>query len=295
MDLLVIGAGGLLGSNVVAEGVRRDHSVTGTYHSSVPSLDVTLERLDIRDEETFHTLLDTYRPDAVVNCAARTDVDACEEDEEAAFEVNGKAPGRLATACRDSGCRFVHISTDYVFDGDADTPYSETAATEPVQIYGASKLEGERMVWEADAGALITRLSFIWGWHQATDVLTGFPAWVRNRLVSSDSTALFTDQSVTPSRAGQAAATILDLVASDHAGTFHVTSRSCVTPYQFGIELCEYFDASPELLEKGSMSAVNRSAVRPSYTCLDVSKVEKALGRKQPTLEADLAAVADLL
>lgn len=294
MDLLVLGAGGLLGSNVVAEGARRGHSVTGTYHSSVPSLDVTLEQLDIREEDTFRSLLDTYQPDTVVNCAAMTDVDACEEDEEAAFEVNGRAPGVLATACLDYGCRFVHVSTDYVFDGEAETPYSETAATEPVQVYGASKLEGERTVRGTETGALIPRLSFVWGWHRATDEMTGFPAWIRNRLDVGDSIPLFTDQYVTPSRAGRAAATILDLVAVDQSGLFHVASRSCVSPYQFGIQLCRLLDASPELLDEESMTAVDRPASRPSYTCLDVSKIEQMLNRPQPTLEADLAAVADL-
>lgn len=294
MDLLVVGAGGLLGSNVVAEGAGRGHTVTGTYHSSVPALDVTLEQLDIRDEETFRFLLDTYQPDAVVNCAAMTDVDACEADTEAAFEVNGNAPGTLATVCRNHSCRFVHVSTDYVFDGEVETPYTEMAAPDPVQVYGDSKRNGERRVQDADVEALITRLSFVWGCHRATNELTGFPAWVRDRLTAGESTPLFTDQFVTPSRAGQAAATILDLVASDHAGHFHVASRSCVSPYQFGTRLCEHFDASLELLEEGSKRAVDRPASRPSYTCLDVSKVEGALDRPQPTLEADLAAVADL-
>lgn len=297
MDLLVLGAGGLLGSNVVATALGRDQdrAVAGTYHSAAPALDIPLAQLDIRDTDAVEATLETYQPDVVVNCAAMTDVDACETAPERARAVNGRAPGRLAARCADRGIAMVHVSTDYVFDGERDTPYDETATPNPLQVYGDSKRRGERAVLDAAPDALVSRLSFVWGIHRGTGTLTGFPAWVRDRLAAGEATPLFTDQHVTPSRAGAAAATVLDLLAHGADGLVHVAARSCVTPYEFGQLLCEHLDADETLVERGSQAAVDRAAARPRYTCLDVSTVERLLDRPQPTLEEDVAAVAPSL
>ena len=294
MNVLVLGAGGLLGSNVVVAARDRGHAVAGTYHSTRPAFDVPLARLDVRDRNAFRSLLDEHDPEAVVNCAAMTDVDACEANPEEAFAVNGRAPGRLAAICSDREMAFVHVSTDYVFDGTADDPYDESSTPNPVQVYGESKLEGEHAVRDAYEEALLVRLSFVWGQHRSTDDLTGFPAWLRERLAAGESTPLFTDQHVTPSRAGAAATTILDLLETDRSGTFHVASRSCVTPHEFGTALCARLGADETLLETGRQADVDRPASRPRYTCLDVGKAETTLGRSQPTLEADLDAVSSL-
>lgn len=295
MDILVLGAAGLLGSNVVETASTRGWTVTGTYHSSRPSLDVPLSQLDIRSRDTFQSVLDEYNPDAVVNCAALTDVDRCEDAPAEAFAVNGRAPGDLAACCAQREVEFVHVSTDYVFDGKAAVPYVESASPNPIQVYGKSKLEGERAVREAYGDAVVVRLSFVWGQHQSTGDLTGFPAWLRDRLTAGETTPLFTDQHVTPSRAGAAAATILALLDSGCNDVFHLAARSCVTPYEFGSKLCSWIGADESLIEAGVQADVDRPAPRPQYTCLDVEKVEAELDRHQPTLDADLKAVASLL
>lgn len=292
MRVIVIGASGLLGSNVVATAHERNWEVIGTYHSSSPEFDVSLSELDVCDEERFGTLLDSHDPDAVVNCAAMTDVDECERNPDRAREVNGRAPRRLARKCDESDVRFVHVSTDYVFDGDAETPRRESDETGPIQVYGESKLEGERSVLEVHSTPMVIRPSFIYGVHRATDELAGFPRWVRDRLVANESTPLFTDQWITPTRAGQAAKALLDLLSREETGLFHVASRSCVTPHQFGEVLGRHVTDSEGSLVESSMSDLSRPADRPAYTCLNVDKVESTLGRPQPTLEEDVDAIA---
>ncbi|MFC7194875.1 SDR family oxidoreductase [Halosimplex aquaticum] len=269
--------------------------VHGTVRSPPDRAPVALSRLDIRDADRAAALLDERAPDLVVNCAAMTDVDGCERDPDRARAVNGEAPGALAAACADRGIPFVHVSTDYVFDGRDGSPYDESADPNPLQAYGESKLAGERAVADAGGDSLVVRLSFVYGTHGFTGELTGFPAWVRGKLAAGESVPLFTDQHVTPSRAGQAAATVLDLADAGEWGTVHVASRSCLTPYEFGRLLADRLDADPTLVEEGSMDDIEREATRPRDTCLDVSRVERALGCPQPTADEDLAAIDDAL
>ncbi|WP_276272952.1 dTDP-4-dehydrorhamnose reductase [Haloarcula litorea] len=293
MRFLVLGANGLLGSNVLKECQFKEHDIVGTYHTSPPDIGVPCHELDIRDESGTATLLDEMAPDLVVNCAAMTDVDGCESDPEAAMAINGTAPGMVASACADRDIDFVHVSTDYVFEGVDGSPYREDAPPDPIQVYGESKLAGERAVREQHPDPIIVRLSFVYGVHGGNGALTGFPAWVRDRLDASEEVPLFTDQAVTPTRAGQAAATLLDLSQVIQTGTYHVACRSCVSPYEFGEQICELMGTSPALLNEGSMADVDRPAKRPKETCLSVETVESALGRPQPTLAEDLEQIAE--
>ena len=295
MRLLVVGANGLLGTNVVRAGQRRGWNTRGTYHSTRPPFDIPLTQFDLREYDSFDDILTEHDPDVVVNCAAMTDVDGCETNPEQANVLNGDASGGLAAHCDTNGVEFVHVSTDYVFNGTKREPYSESADTNPVQVYGESKLAGEQAVTEETTEPLIARLSFVWGIHQGSEDLTGFPAWVRDRLLSGEDVPLFADQWVTPTRAGQAAETLLDLIEQDAIGLFHIACSSCVTPYEFGEVIADYVGSNEELLSEGSMDDVKRDATRPTYSCLNVGKVESELGRPQPTLREDVETVWDAL
>ena len=291
MRLLVVGANGLLGSNVVHAAQQREWDVCGTYHSTQPDFPMPLTQFDLQTHEDFEAILTEFTPDVVVNCAAMTDVDACERDPETARILNGTAPASLARQCAARDVAFVHISTDYIFDGASRQPYLETAAPNPIQVYGKSKLTGEQAVREEHPTALVARLSFVWGIHRHHDELTGFPAWVRGQLQEGTEVPLFTDQWLTPTRAGAAATTLLELIERDVSGLFHVACQSCVTPYEFGVEIAEIGGYDTARLTESSLGDVERDARRPGYSCLDVSNIESTLDRPQPTLQADLDAV----
>lgn len=289
--MIVLGAAGLLGSNVVKHAIQHDEEVVGTYHSSKPSIPDTVENVDLRDYDQIIDVLEAYPSGPVINCAAMTDVDECERDPDRASAINAKAPRKIAAKCAEMGRTIVHISTDYVFDGTAESPYVESASTNPIQEYGRSKKAGDQAVRKEATSFLIVRPSFVYGIHNATGELTGFPAWVKSQLESGTNVPLFTDQHVSPTRAGQCAATILELLKMKVTGTVHVASRSCVTPYQFGQLVRKQIDAPATLLAEGSMDDLERQAPRPAYTCLDVSHVTQLLGRQQPTIESDLARI----
>jgi len=291
MRLLVTGANGLLGSTLVRQATVAGHSTIAAYHSTEPGIGTEQVQLDITDEKAVERIIGQSDVDAVVNCAAMTDVDGCETATDEAQAVNAVAPERLAERASEQNAQFVHVSTDYVFDGEADTPYTPDAEPAPVQVYGRTKLAGERTVLNTHPEAFVPRLSFVYGRHGATDELTGFPAWVRDQLQAGESVPLFTDQWVTPTRAGQAATTILDALDAKLSGRAHVAARSCVTPFEFGERLAQELDADASLLAQGSTEDIDRTAERPSYTCLDVSKIETALDRAQPTFREDLKAL----
>jgi len=291
VSVLIIGANGLVGSSLVRTCLSQGIDVSGSYHTDCPAFDVELFELDIRDTERIREIVVTVAPDAVVNCAAYTDVDGCEENPALARAINAEAPGVLAEVCADRGIPFVHLSTDYVFDGEADAPYSEDNEPNPIQVYGETKLEGERQVFDAELDPIICRLSFVWGRHGATGDLEGFPAWVLDRARNEVSVPLFVDQYVTPTRAGYAANVVLELLEEDVEGVFHVASRDCVTPYEFGRVVIESTgEGNLRLLGKGSLDNVDRSAPRPVYTCLTTTRTATSISSERPVLTDEVSA-----
>jgi len=286
VETLVVGASGLVGGNVLATA----DDAAGTYHTTAPDLDAPSLRLDITDADHVRRVVEGTAPDLVVNCAAMTDVDVCQRHPDRAWAVNATAAGMLADAAATIGATLVQFSTDYVFDGDHDEPYPEDAPIDPQQVYGQTKLAGERVVRQHHPSPLILRLSFVHGIDRNTGDIAGFPAWVRDRLSGNNEVPLFNDQHVTPTRAGQAANVALELADRDISGTVHVAARSCVTPFEFGVAVVEALGSDATRLACGSVEDVDRAAPRPRYTCLDVGRVERLLDRPQPTLVEDLGA-----
>ena len=122
--------------------------VSGTYHSTKPLFDIPLTQFDLREHATFDEVLNEHDPNVVVNCAEMTDVNDCEKNPDMAATLNGDTPGKLAAHCEIHNISFVHISTDYVFDGDSRDAYVELDKPAPKQAYGKSKLIGEETVTE---------------------------------------------------------------------------------------------------------------------------------------------------
>ena len=150
--IVVLGAGGRLGAALVRE-YARDFEVVGFNHA----------QLDLGAPEQLRATLADLDFDALINAAAQTNVDRCETHPEEAFALNAEAPRMLAAICRAKKARFIHISTDYVFDGEKREPYTEEDEARPISVYGESKREGERRALEANDRALIVRVSWVFG------------------------------------------------------------------------------------------------------------------------------------
>ena len=256
MRLLVTGSNGQLGSELVNLYAGRDGDEV---------LGVDLPNVDITDSESVAAVFASFSPDVVINCAAWTDVDAAEENEEAAFVVNAEGPRILAEACRDTGAWLVQISTDYVFSGDATEPYAEDAEPDPRSAYGRTKLAGERAVQQELPNAYyIVRTAWLYGREGSNFVKTML------RLEQERETIEVVDDQIgQPTYAGDLAAQIVALVdARPPVGIFHGTNSGEVFWHGFAQEIFRLIGADAKRVRAVTSEQFVRPAPRPAYSVL---------------------------
>ncbi len=206
MKLLVVGAYGMLGREVVAAAGAAGHTV----------IERDVDSIDIVDAEFTTDVVTGDAPDVVVNCAAFTDVDGAEDQEDVALEVNGDGAGNLAAAAAAAGARIIHLSTDYVFPGDAAEPYVESDVTGPRTAYGRTKLAGEIAVARANPNHAIARTSWLFGAHGKNFVDT-----ILRLATDRDTLQVVDDQEGCPTWAGHLAPALITLAEGDATGIFH--------------------------------------------------------------------------
>jgi dTDP-4-dehydrorhamnose reductase len=253
---LVLGAGGMLGHDLVAElSTMDDVELTATTRSTV----------DIRDEVAVRKAVDGQ--DVVLNATAWTDVDGAEADPDGALAVNGSAVGLIARACADAGARLLHVSTDYVFPGDATSPYPEDAPTDPINAYGRSKLAGEEHVLATPNGYVV-RTAWLYGEHGNNFVKTML------KLAQTKPTLdVVDDQRGQPTWSADVAARIADLGTAlgrgeGARGIFHATSSGEASWYELAREVFLLIGADPARVRPTSSAAFPRPAPRPAYSAL---------------------------
>lgn len=254
MKLVVTGAGGQLGRDVVlhAESVGDD----------VIALD--REALDITDPVAVRELLASVRPDAVINAAGYTAVDACETNQATAFAVNADAVGHLSAACELVGAHLVHVSTDYVFDGTSNRPYREDDATNPQSVYGRSKLAGEIA---AGPAAAIVRTSWVCGEHGDNMV----KLVLRLAANPDQQLAFVDDQRGHPTFTADLAPALRRLAVDRRSGIHHVTNQGAVSWYEFVREILAAAGDDPDRVRPIATAELEppRPAQRPANSVLD--------------------------
>lgn len=255
MRVLVLGAGGQLGRELVQLGA------TGLSRAEC----------DIAGHGAAESALRQHRPEAVINCAAWTKVDLAETEREAAFRANAVGPGLLAAACRDAGVFLVHVSTDYVFDGSATAPIPESAPTNPIGVYGASKLAGEEAVREACERHAIVRTSWLYGQDGPNFVLTML------RLgAEREELRVVGDQRGAPTWTGHLAPALLRLVERDAPGTYHLSNSGETTWADFAAAIMDAAHLRAQVTPI-TTAEYGAPAPRPAYSLLD-NAAWRALG-----------------
>jgi dTDP-4-dehydrorhamnose reductase len=253
MRVLITGAGGQVGTELVDVFSAGGHTVAGFTHAG----------LDITNRDAVRASIAEFHPEVIVHSAAWTAVDACEEDPDRAFAVNAMGTRFIAEAARLVGAPVHYISTDYVFDGTKESPYVEWDEPNPQSVYGKSKLAGER---ELDDGSTVIRTSWVCGFHGPNMVKTIL------RLAAQHETLSFVDdQRGCPTFADDLAAKILELVEGRHTGIFHVTNQGSVSWYEFAQAVLIATEGDPQRVLPISTADLQppRPAPRPANSVLD--------------------------
>jgi dTDP-4-dehydrorhamnose reductase len=264
MRLLITGAAGMLGLDVQAEAAAAGHETV-----SLPRAE-----LDITDFEAVAEAVARARVDAVINCAAYTDVDGAQDEAGAAVAhaVNGAGAGHVAAAAAQSGAWVVHVSSDYVFDGAKRTPYAESDPTNPASIYGASKLAGERAVAaSAPVSHTTVRSSWLFGAGGAC-----FPAAMLRLAGERDSLAVVDDQVGCPTFTGHLASALVDLAATPQPplGVVHVAAEGECSWYEFAIEIFARTGSAVSVSPIDTAS-FGRPAPRPAYSVMRTERGDR--------------------
>jgi dTDP-4-dehydrorhamnose reductase len=220
--VLITGGGGQLASDLEVQ-LRTNAEVVAPSRAD----------LDITDDAAVRTAFDDVRPTVVYNCAAFHNVEVCEREEDRAFEVNARAVKRLATCCAELGARFVHLSTNYVFDGAANQPYGENELPTPRSIYAISKLAGEHAALAYAPGALVVRSAGLYGLHGSASKGGNFVTRMIGRARDQGALKVVADQRLTPTFTSDLAVGILAAVEAGVTGTLHLTNSGATTWHGF--------------------------------------------------------------
>jgi len=272
MKVLVTGAFGQLGSEVVSCFRRQGHAVVAPAKRDLNLL---------RHDQITHTVA-THKPDWVINCAAYTQVDKAESEAATAFRINRDGAECLAQAVARYGGRLLQVSTDYVFDGLQERPYRETDATAPKSVYGRSKLAGEQAVLAALPGAIVLRTAWVYGVRGRNFVKTML------RLAATGQTLrVVDDQKGTPTAAADIAQAIAGLTNCDSSGVFHFTAAGETTWYGFAVAILEEasrigFRVRTQTVVPISTAEYPVPAARPACSVLDTAKIQPCLDKPAP-------------
>jgi dTDP-4-dehydrorhamnose reductase len=284
MKLLITGASGLLGINLALEAMR-EHEVYGVDRGKLKSPPFPVSKANFFDRDAFVPALDAVQPDWVINCAALANLDECEKHPDQAKILNTDLPRELAAACAMRNTKFIHLSTDAVFDGTNEGAYTEADEPNPQGVYSQTKLEGERAVQEANPQAIIARVNFF-GWS-----LSGYRSlgeFFVNNLSKGNTVNGFTDVIFCPMWVNHLAQTLVAMLQKDLHGLYHVVGAQPMNKYQFGVEVARKFGLRESLISPQSVERSSLTAKRSHNLWLSVHKLSTDLGCPLPEFSTGL-------
>jgi dTDP-4-dehydrorhamnose reductase len=285
MKLLIIGASGLLGINLAMEALR-EHEIVGVDRGKLKSAPFPMFNIDLPDREAVDSVLDGTRPDWLVNCAAMTNLEVCEQHPEEARTVNVDIPAQLASLAAERGIRFVHISTDAVFDGEKKNAYTEDDPPNPRGVYSQTKLDGEHAVLTVSPEAIVARVNFF-GWSLSNRHSLG--EFFVNNLREGKNVHGFTDIIFCPILVNVTARLLLEMLEKNLSGLYHVVGTRPMSKYQFGVEIARTFGLREDLISPRSVLQSGLTVRRSPNLQLSTHKLSTDLGHEIPAFSTGLA------
>jgi dTDP-4-dehydrorhamnose reductase len=300
-SLAIVGAGGVLGAKLVEQALsQQDGPVYAYTHAATPAIPaaawprVIWQPLDIADAGAVAAALAQALPHTVINSAAMTNVDACETRRAEALAANGAGPRHLAEACVRLGARLIHVSTDYVFPGDDQSPgpYEEDAPVQPINYYGWTKLEGERAVAQVCDGRvpwLVARTALVYG--HLPGGRTNFVTWLVGELRSGRRVRIVKDQVNTPTLADDLAAVLLRLADTGAAGVIHAAGPDLLARDAWARAIAAYYGLDAGLIDVTTTAALGQPARRPLRSGLRSRRADEWAGIPLHGVRAGLEAL----
>lgn len=288
--VLVTGASGLLGLNFCLQmypmlsvvGVRHTHELKKAPFLTLSS--------DLAEDGALEKLLDNVQPDILIHCAALANLDSCEADPDLARRVNAFLPGKLAVLSARHHFKLVHISTDAVFDGTRPG-YTEEDEPHPLGVYAATKLEGERLVLEADNRAIVARVNF-YGW--SLNGRRSLAEWFISNLSVGTPVKGFTDVHFCPLMVNDLVDILWQMTEQDLSGLYHVLSPEGLSKFEFGQRLAEKFDLKADLISPSSWKEASLKAARANDLRLSTTKLAAVLKKPLPDINSGIQRFHDL-
>lgn len=281
-NILVTGANGQLG---------KEMQVIAAAYPDYNFLFVTKEDLPIDKTAAVKNYFSNHVIDVCVNCAAYTAVDKAETESEKAFVINGDAVGNLAALCKEKKALFIHIATDYVFDGTATVPYKEDHPVKPVNAYGASKLKGEELALQYNPASIIIRTSWVY-----SSFGNNFVKTMLRLMKERESINVVEDQQGCPTYAADLAAAIMEIISGENVtpGIYNFANHGIINWYQFAVAIKELTESNC-IVNPIPTSQYPTPAKRPAYSVMDTTKIRQTFNVVIPEWKESLKKCLQLL
>ncbi|MEQ9165836.1 MAG: SDR family oxidoreductase [Fulvivirga sp.] len=296
MRILITGSNGLLGQKLIKLLCDEEVEVIATSRGSnrLPNDgQYQYESLDIVNQQQVLDVVSKYKPDVIINTAAMTNVDQCETEKEACWELNVNAVKYLIEACEVTGTHLLHVSTDFIFDG-SHGPLTEEEAPNPISYYGESKLAAEKLVIESKIKWSIARTVLVYG--IAHDMSrSNIVLWVKNSLEAGKGINVVNDQWRTPTLAEDLAMGCYLIASQSATGIYNISGEELMTPYDIAIKTAEYFQLDKSLISETDGSKFSQPAKRPPKTGFIIDKAKTKLGYSPNSFEDGLKVLASQL
>ncbi|MDA0193446.1 MAG: NAD(P)-dependent oxidoreductase [Bacteroidetes bacterium] len=295
MKVLITGANGLLGQKLIQLALKNNDKVIAT--SKGPDRNICANyiysELDITCKNQVSEIASKHQPDVIINTAAMTNVDQCETDKKECWALNVEAVSHLVTICQEHSIKLIHISTDFIFDGE-NGPYDEQAIPNPLSYYGESKLAGEKIVEASNLNWAIARTVLVYGIVNKI-IRSNIVLWVKNSLEQGKHLKIVDDQWRTPTLAEDLALGCYLIAQKDARGIFNISGSDMLTPYELAIKTAEFFQLDKSLIEKVDSTTFTQPAKRPAKTGFIIEKARLDLGYVPSTFTEGLAILAKQL
>lgn len=283
MKFLVTGSAGLVGSQVVKD-LAENNAVYSCYHETKPNHGEAI-KLDLSNSDDVSKTIQEYKPDSIIHLAAMTNVDECEKNPDKAYQINSKAAEHLAKQAARTGAFFLHVSTDYVFDGTKQYN-KETDTPDPLGVYGKSKLDGEKRIQNLASSWCIARTSTPFGMHPKKKA---FPLWVLENLQQKKEVNVVVDQFTSPTYVPNLSQMLIELATRQINGLFHVAGATRISRYELAELVAQKTNLDKKLLRPASISEMTLwVAKRPVDSSLDISRIFETIDTKPMVIDQAL-------